>query len=158
MTQAAFGGLVDITQPAVSELIARGVLRTGDTGRTWLLAYTRHLREVAAGRDPDGELSTERARVARATAEKIEMANAVTRRELAPVAQLEVVVNDAAKKLASGLDALVPEIRRTMPEVPAAVLAKISAKVVDLREDLARMNLADVDRIAAEGDEDEEAA
>lgn len=158
MSQAAFGGLVGVSQQAVSDLLARGVIRQGDTARTWLLAYCENLRAVAAGRDPDGELSTERARVARATAEKIEMQNAVTRRELAPIAALEVVLNDVAKRIAARLDSLVPQIRRTAPEVPTSVLARVAAEVAECRAACAQVNLADADKLASEGDDEDEAA
>lgn len=158
MTQAAFGGLVGVSQPAVSDLLARGVIRQGDTGRTWLLAYCEHLRAVAAGRDPDGELSTERARVARATAEKIEMQNAATRREVAPIAALELVLNDVAKRIAARLDALVPQIRRTAPDVPSAVLARIAADVAECRAACAAVNMADADKLAQDPEDDDEAA
>jgi terminase small subunit / prophage DNA-packing protein len=155
MTQAAFGGLVGITQQAVSDLLARQILRSSDTGRTWLVAYCENLRAVAAGRDPDGELSTERARVARATAEKIEMQNAITRRELLPVAVLEVVLNDVARRVGTRLDALVPQIRRAVPELPVSVLGRIGAEVALCREDCAGVNLSEAERLASDADDEE---
>ena len=154
MTQAAFGGLVGISQPAVSDMQSRGVLRPGDTARVWLLAYCEHLRQVAAGRDPDGELSTERARLARETADKVAMANALTRRELAPVATLEVVLADVARQVATRLDALVPQVRRRLPDLPPSVLAQISAEIHACRDLCAAVNLTDADRLQADVDDD----
>lgn len=156
MTQAAFGALVGISQPAVSDLLSRDVLRAGDAGGAWLLAYCEHLRTVAAGRDPDGELSVERARVARATAEKLEMANKVTKREFAPVPFLEVVLGHVARQISTRLDAMVPHIRRRLPDLPASVLAQIAAEVAACRELCANANLADADRLARDGDDDDE--
>jgi phage terminase Nu1 subunit (DNA packaging protein) len=156
MTQAAFGALVGISQQAVSDLLSREVIRAGDAGRAWLLAYCEHLRTVAAGRDPDGELSVERARVARATAEKLEMANKVTKREFAPVPFLEIVLGHVARQISTRLDALVPHIRRRLPDLPASVLAQISAEVAACRELCAAANLADADRLAREGDDDDD--
>lgn len=156
MTQAAFGALVGISQPAVSDLLSRDVMRPGDTARAWLLAYCEQLRAVAAGRDPDGELSIERARVARATAEKLEMANKVTKREFAPVPFLEVVLGHVARQISTRLDALVPHIRRRLPDLPASVLAQISAEVAACRELCANATLADADRLARDGDDDDE--
>ena len=43
-TQAQFGDLVGIGQPAVSDLLARGVIQPGNTAGQWLLDYTSHLR------------------------------------------------------------------------------------------------------------------
>jgi phage terminase Nu1 subunit (DNA packaging protein) len=156
MTQATFGALVGISQPAVSDLQAREVLRQGDTGRTWLLAYCQHLREVAAGRDPDGQLSEQRARVAKETADKIAMANAVTRRELAPVGLLEVVLADIARQVSTRLDAIVPQLRRRLPDLPPAALNAIAAELAVCRELCASVNLADAERLSRDGDEDEE--
>lgn len=156
MTQAGFGGLVGISQQAVSDLVGRAVLRDGDTARTWLKAYCEHLRTMAAGRDPDGELSTERARVARATAEKLERANAVARRELAPVATLEIVLTDVARQVATRLDAVVPQIRRRLPDLPASVIALISSEVAACREICADANLAEADRLERAGEDEDE--
>lgn len=155
VTQAVFGALVGISQQAVSDLVARGALRTGDTARTWLLAYCEQLRTVAAGRDPDGELSSERARVARATAEKIEMANSITKREFAPVALLEVVLGDIARQISTRLDALVPHIRRRLPDLQASVLTQISAEIAACRDLCAAANLADADKLTDADDADE---
>lgn len=156
MTQAAFGELVGIGQPAVSDLLRREIIRPGATGGAWLEAYCEHLRTIAAGRDPSGELSTERARVARATAERIEMANAVTRSEYAPVGVLESVLSDIARQLASRLDALVPLIRRRLPDLQASVLTQIDNEINACRALCASANLADADKLV-DGDTDDEA-
>ena len=39
LTQAEFGDLVGIGQPAVSDLMARKVINDGQTASQWLLAY-----------------------------------------------------------------------------------------------------------------------
>lgn len=66
-TQAAFGSLVGISQPAVSDLVSRGILRDGESVGEWLKAYCGNLREQAAGRLASGDLdlATERAGLAR---------------------------------------------------------------------------------------------
>ena len=56
LKQAEFGELVGISQPAVSDLLARGVLTDGESGGVWLKQYCRHLREIAAGRATNGDL------------------------------------------------------------------------------------------------------
>lgn len=65
-TQTEFGALVGLSQPAVSNLLARGIIREGDTIGAWAVAYCAHLREQAAGRAAAGDhdLATERARLA----------------------------------------------------------------------------------------------
>jgi len=94
--------------------------------------------------------------VARATAEKLEMANKVTKREFAPVPFLEIVLGHVARQISTRLDALVPHIRRRLPDLPASVLAQISAEVAACRELCAAANLADADRLAREGDDDDD--
>lgn len=156
-TQSAFGTFVGVSQQAVSDLVQRGVLRADATAREWLMAYLEHLRQVAAGRAPDGELSTERARVARATAEKLERQNAVARGEYAPLGVLELVLSHLARQIATRLDALVPQIKRRHPEVHARVLQQIAAEIQVCRELCAGINLQDAERLAREGeDEDDE--
>lgn len=60
-TQKVFADLVGVGQPVVSELLTRGVLKARDSMRIWLIAYTAHLREQAAGRGGDGALAANRA-------------------------------------------------------------------------------------------------
>ena len=113
VTQEAFGVLVGISQPAVSDLVTRGILHKGDSVRTWLLSYCDHMRGVAAGRDPDGEarragIETPRDRVFRLQGDDLEM-------ELAK----------KAGRLIAAREGLLRERRR---------LAKLLVGVTDLRQ------------------------
>ena len=89
--QAQFGELVGISQPAVSELVKRGVLTPGACAAVWLLEYCGNLREQAAGRQSEGgmNLATERARLSRAQAEIAELNLRMKRGEVVPIAGLE---------------------------------------------------------------------
>ena len=49
-TQQQFATLVGITQPAVSALLARGVLLQGQTAQGWLDRYLTNLREQVIAR------------------------------------------------------------------------------------------------------------
>lgn len=49
-TQAQFGWLVGISQQAVSNLAARGVLKPGQTAQHWLDRYLSNLRAVIIDR------------------------------------------------------------------------------------------------------------
>lgn len=155
-SQAVFGQMVGIGQPAVSDLQARGVILPGDTAGEWLLAYCGHLRETAAGRDPTGELI--RARVIGETAknERLERQNAVERREYAPVNLLEVALGAVARQLATRLDAVVPLLRRRLPDMPSSALNIIGDELAACRDLLAEVNLDDAERIDAGDDEDGE--
>jgi terminase small subunit / prophage DNA-packing protein len=49
-TQKEFGKLVGISQQAVSNLVARGVLLPGQTAQHWLDRYLSHLRSAIIDR------------------------------------------------------------------------------------------------------------
>ena len=150
VTQEQFGDLVGVSQPVVSELLARGILLAGQPAATWLRAYTKHLREQAAGRGADGELARERARLAREQADRVAMDNAVNRRELAPVSVLELVLAKMAGDVGSLLQGLVPRVRRRV-ELPTEALRIFEEEVSKARNRAAALSLAD-----AEDEPDEE--
>lgn len=153
VSQATFGELVGITQQAVSDLMSREVLRPGVGAGEWLLAYASHMREQAAGRGADGELARERARLSREQADRIAMENAQSRKEVAPVAALTVVLGKLAGDVASILNGLVPRIRRRVPDVSSDVLRVIEDELVKVRARAASVSLADLEE---EQDEDED--
>lgn len=152
VSQKRFGELVGISQPAVSDLLMRGVIVDGATCGDWLIAYCGHLREVAAGRAAAGglDLAGERAALARAQRERIEMQNAVTRGELAPVVLIEEVLTKAASKVAGILDAIPGMVRRRVPLLSADDIDLISSEVAKARNTVAAMSLADLEEEATD--------
>lgn len=146
MTQAQFGALVGITQPAVSDLASRGVLTQGSAAGVWLLAYTEHLREMAAGRGGEGgiELARERARLAREQADKIGMQNAVTRGELAPAHVLEEVLARAGARAGRVLETIPGEVKRRMPQLSSDDIGAIARIVAKARNVAAGLSLRDL--------------
>lgn len=144
VTQERFGDMVGVSQPVVSDLLARGILLAGQPAATWLRAYTKHLREQAAGRGADGELARERARLAREQADRVAMDNAVNRRELAPVSVLELVLAKMAGDVGSLLQGLVPRVRRRV-DLPGEALRILDEEVTKARNRAAAMTLADAD-------------
>lgn len=145
-TQAAFGDLVGISQPAVSDLITRGILKPGEPVGVWLKSYCTNLREQAAGRFAAGELdlATERAALARAQREKVEMQNAVTKRELAPVALLEQVLSKVGRQIAGILES-VPVALKRRSQLSVEDLEFITRELVKARNIAAAIKLADLD-------------
>lgn len=154
VTQKQFGELVGISQPAVSDLLQRGVLTEGAICGAWLMSYCGHLRETAAGRAAAGDLDLagERAALARAQRERIEMQNAVTRGELAPVILIEEVLTKAASKVAGILDAIPGMIRRRVPLLTADDIDLISGEVAKARNTVAKMSLADLAEVDQSGE------
>lgn len=155
ITQAKFAQLVGITQPAVSSLIARGVVMAGDTAGNWLLGYCGHLRETAAGRS-SGEgldLTEERARLAAAQADKLEMELAVTRAELAPVQIIEQVLVRAGVKAGGALDAIPDSLKRRLPALSEDDIDIIRQEIARARNAVASLSLEGI-----EGDDSDEDA
>lgn len=135
MTQTEFGDLVGISQQAVSDLLKRNVLAAGQASGWWLHAYCAHLREHAAGRAAGGELdlAAERAALARVQRERIEMQNAVTRRESAPVALLELAVATIGRKVAAVLESIPVTIKRRSKNLTAEDIEIITAEITKAR-------------------------
>lgn len=139
---------IDLSQQAVSEFLERsGIDYKQSTLDEIRIAYIRHLREMAAGRAASGDLdlATERALLAREQRLRIEMQNAVTRGELAPVALLEEVLTAAASKVAGVLDAIPGMIRRRVPLLTADDIDLIAGEVAKARNTVAVMSLADLE-------------
>ncbi|TSH93099.1 DNA packaging Nu1 [Verticiella sediminum] len=146
VTQSEFGRIVGISQQAVSDLVGRGVLRSGEPVGVWLVEYCSHLREGAAGRLTAGDLdlATERARLASAQADKVEMANAVTRGELAPAHVIEEVLSRAGARVAGILDSIPMAVKRRVPELPASSVRYIEEEIARVRNIAASVSVADL--------------
>ncbi len=155
MTQAAFGALVGVSQQAIGNLVGRGVLDMGMSGQETLLAYCSHMRETAAGRAAGGDLDLagERAKLAKAQRERIDMANAVTRGELAPVSLIEEVLAKAGSRIAGVLDAIPGAVRRRVPTISSEEIKNIQIEIARVRNIVAGMSLADLREPDPDGDE-----
>src|SRR5699024_9229532 len=88
VSAAVLAEWLGISAQAVNKHARDGVLHRSEAGtydlRASVLAYCRHIREVAAGRGGSEQmnLTAERARLAREQADSYELKNAVTRGEL----------------------------------------------------------------------------
>lgn len=124
------------------------------------ISYIRALREEAAGRATAGDscLATERARLARAQAEKIEMQNAVSRKELAPVALLEQVLATTGTKAQRILATIKGELRRRFPALNAADLQAVDQIVGKALGQVAAMSLTVIEDGDQESPDDDTSA
>ncbi|WP_089401417.1 terminase small subunit [Noviherbaspirillum humi] len=145
MTQGAFGNLVGISQQAVSDMLSRGVIQPGGTAGDWLAQYCHHLREQAAGRAAAGDLdlAAERARLAKAQREKIEMQNEVTRRMLASVDVLQEVVARSGRRISGVLEAIPVQLKRRSSLTPDD-LDFITREIVKARNQAASITVLDL--------------
>lgn len=128
-TQAEFGALVGVSQPAVSDMLAREVLQPGRTAGQWLLDYCAHLREQAAGRGADGELAFQRSELARVSRERAEIKLALERREYAPVATLEQVLATIGRGIVGVLEPLHVNLHKLCPALTPEDLKLIQREV-----------------------------
>lgn len=160
MTQTEFGDLVGVSQQAVSDLLKRDVLRAGYPAGVWLHAYCSHLREQAAGRAAAGDLdlAAERAALARVQRERIEMQNALTRRESAPVALLESAVATIGRKIAAVLESIPVTIKRRSKNLTAEDIEIITTEITRARNIAATAQLEqeDVDGLIGDSQSDTE--
>ena len=103
-----FAKAVGLNPRTVRRLVADGQLPRGGNMREWIGIYVQRLRDEAEARLGASDLPGERARLARAQAERIEMQNTLMHGEVAPIELLDTVRRVA-------LDA-VAEIVATIPE------------------------------------------
>ncbi len=156
MTQKVFGEIVGISQPAVSDLIKRGVLTDGDIVGNWLIEYCSHLREQAAGRagsDGSLDLVSERARLAKEQADKVAFQNALTRNQLAPVDLLEEVLAKAAGRINGIFDAIPGMIKRRVPALSSDDIDLIAGEIARGRNIVASMSLNDINEAGVTDDD-----
>jgi phage terminase Nu1 subunit (DNA packaging protein) len=141
--QKEFSKIIGVSEAAVSNMKTAGVITKGQTMGEWILAYSSHLREQAAGRATKGDLdlATERAGLARAQRERIEMQNAVTRGELAPTIMMEQVLAKVASKIVGPLDAIWPNLRRRVPTLSAKEGEIITGVIAEARNVIGSMSL-----------------
>lgn len=144
LTQYEFADLIGVSQPAVSEMLRRGVLQKGDSAKNWLLAYCKNLREVAAGRvGVDGELDlvTERAKLTRAQNERLEFQNAILRRENGPIIELEQGLADCLATISSQLETIPGKLKKSNPALTANDLNQARQVIASVRNELATLSI-----------------
>jgi len=156
LSQEEFAELVGVTQQAVSEMVGAGHLVRDDTGRNWLLAYCKRLRDKAAGRDNDSVLTQERAKLARAQTEAVEFKNAIARGEYAPITVLAEVLASASQAIVDRFEALPGMLRTVAPELPDAARLALETAMVEARNEWVRATAAISAARVEEEDEDEE--
>lgn len=153
--QVDFAQLVGITQPAVSDLLTRGVLKPNDSLRTWLLAYTKQLREQAAGRGADGELAANRAALTHTNNEMAQIKLKRLRGQFAAVNVIEQILAFVGKQIASALEPLPARIKMLVPQLTPDDVKAIEAAITEVRNKAADMSIATLAEANADDDPDE---
>jgi phage terminase Nu1 subunit (DNA packaging protein) len=146
-TQKVIAEHLDLTQQTVCDLLPKIGMTVEDSLSDIRIAYIRRIREQAAGRTSSGplDLVNERARLAKEQADRLEMQNAVTRREMAPVVVIEHVLARAGVKVAGILDSIPGMIRRRSKSVSSDDLDAIADEIIRARNLAASISLNDLD-------------
>lgn len=128
-TQQQIAELIGVTQQAVSEMMGRGVMASGISLRAALMAYTNHIRLMAAGRD--GDLARERAELTRVQRERQQIKLALERDEAAPVALIEQVLATVGRVVSGKLEPLAGQIHKLCPQLTPEALVKVQAVIAE---------------------------
>jgi phage terminase Nu1 subunit (DNA packaging protein) len=140
VTQQVFAQIVGISEARVSQLASEGAIARGATAAAWLASYCERLREQAAGRvsaDGDYDLVRERAGLARAQRERVELQNAVTRGEFAPIELLGDALSKAVEVMVSELEQIDGLLAQTCPDLPEAPRQAVLSCVATARNKIA---------------------
>lgn len=157
-TQSEIAAHLDISDRRVRELATEWAIDSREVSLgEWRVRYLRKLREEAAGRAGSGDLDlvSERARLAKVQADRIEMQNAVTRKELAPAELIEDILAHAGARAARLLDTIPGELRRRCPQLTAEDIGAIATTIIKVRNLAASISLSSLE---ADEDADDTAA
>lgn len=157
-TQARLGDLVGVSQQAISALQGDGRLPADGTLGEMLLAYCHRLREQAAGRighEAGGlDLAQERAALARAQREGIEIRNATLRGDYAAVQLLGEVLANASQAVAERFEHLDGQLTKACPELTDSQRRVIQGVIAAARNDWVRGTVELVSSRITAGDDD----
>lgn len=101
------------------------------------------------------DLAQERAGLAKAQREGIELKNAILRGEYASITLLADVLAAASAAVAERFDHLGPRLRRACPELPARALDEVLAVIASARNEWARSTAELVSKALTEWDDDD---
>jgi phage terminase Nu1 subunit (DNA packaging protein) len=149
--------IIGVSHQAITKLAAEGVIPTTSTVGDAVHAYCANLREKAAGRYSEGplDLSQERAALAKAQREGVELKNAALRGTYAELALLERVLAASVGAVCERLDFLPAQIRMACPDLPQQALDVVTTAVAVARNDWARSTTSLVLDEAIPDDDDE---
>ena len=155
-TQVVFADVVGLTSSMVSDLGRRGIITIGQPLRDQVRSYCAHIREQAAGRAGTGPLSLadERAALAKSQRERIDMQNAITRREYGPIAQIEYSIADVMAQAANMLDAIPGKLRLATDKLTSDDLNIVAEVIAKVRNDVANLAIDWLDEKVGSSDDE----
>ncbi len=149
--------MIGVSDARVSQLISELVIQKGASAAEWLLAYCERLRDQAAGRKGEGSLDLvqERAALAKAQREGVEIKNAVLRGQYADVSLLAQVLATASQAVAQRFDHLPGQVRKACPDLPPQVTDIVMATIASARNEWVRQTVELVAASVATTDDDD---
>ena len=152
--------LLNLSERRVYQLAEAGVIPKGGRGSYPLVpavqGYVKYLQDkVTGGGGSAAGLAAERARLARAQANKVERQNKEAERELLPAVVLAQVIGQTGARVAGILDGIVPAVKRR-GGLTAVGMKVLQEEVLRARQIAASMSLADLDVTPGEESDDEE--
>lgn len=157
-TQQELADLVGVTQSAISRYIGAGHVPRDGTALEQLRAYLAHLEAEAVRQMGDGVLSLpqERAALARAQREMIELKNAAALAEYAPTELLREVLAVTSAGMAGHIDSLPGQIERAVPDLLEAARAAVLAIIASARAEWVRSTAELADRSLSKLEHDQD--
>jgi phage terminase Nu1 subunit (DNA packaging protein) len=161
-TQSLVGGIVGVTQQAISSMMLEGKLPQSGTVGELILAYCDRLREQAAGRmgEEGGlDLVQERAALARSQRISQDMKNDIARGDYAPIGMLADMLGLASSAVVDRFDQLDGALRKACPTLPDDAKATVMQVIASARNEWIRSTSKLVsDAIDAMDDDDSDDA
>lgn len=129
--------LLNLTPRRIQQLAAEGVIPKDERGKYLLIPavqqYVKYLQEKVGGGSGVADLSSQRARLAKEQADKIERENAVRNGQLIPADQFVRALADVAGQAIPLIDALPGQIRLRQPDAPVSFIKVVEDELVKLR-------------------------
>lgn len=144
--------LLNLSLRRIQQLAQDGTIPRSKSGKKGLFpvkgAYDGYIaflqRKVDAGSRSE-DLDAERARLAKEQADRIAMQNAETRRELASVEVIRLVLAQAAAKIGGILEGIPVAVKRRAPGVDQRVLRAVEDEVGNALSQVASIRMSDMD-------------
>lgn len=135
--------LLGLSRRKVSDLAARGLLTRTSRGQYELASirlYVSHLRTIAAARggDDDIDLTAERARLARAQADKAEAQVRVLRGELVEVDAVKREWSDILRSVRSRVLSVPSRVRQSLPHLTGHDVERLDSELRRSLEEASR--------------------
>lgn len=129
--------LLNLTPRRIQQLAAEGVIPKDERGKYLLIPavqqYVKYLQEKVGGGSGVADLSSQRARLAKEQADKIERENAVRNGQLIPADQYVRALADVSNQAIPILESMPGELRLRHPSIETAVLKTVEVLVVNIR-------------------------